>query len=82
MSAPPSGGGADRKEHRDTADPISSRSVANCPTFFFERYANGAPCPVERHWPIPHDKIVLWPSSRRPLQRDLDQLVARWEGWR
>jgi hypothetical protein len=38
--------------------------------------------PVERHDPLADDELVLWPSPRRPLQRDLERLVARWEGWR
>ena len=33
--------------------------------------------PIERQDPIPHDKIIMWPSARRPRQRDLERLVAR-----
>jgi hypothetical protein len=43
------------------------------------RFDNQAP--REFHDPLADDVVVLWPSQRRPLRRDLARLVARWEGW-
>jgi hypothetical protein len=73
MNAPPSGGGADYRQASQT-------------TFRFFEFSRSAAAlqaqPVERHDPLADDKLVLWPSPLRPLQRDLERLVARWEGWR
>ena len=67
----PWGPGADQFDDRDNGTPISkpippAKQVQ----------------PVERHDPLADDKLFLRPSPRRPRQRDLERLAARWSGWR
>jgi hypothetical protein len=65
--------------------PIDRASLARTAARMCPRRRRGLPCtwcdrlpPLEVHDPIAGGKIILTPSQRRPLRRDLERLVERW----